>query len=62
MSDCQSLSSGSSGSDDDAQCGTAGNVQFHRKFSVADYSDLLSGMPATASKSDQAAPSSSGLF
>lgn len=23
------------------ECGTAGNVQFRRKFSVADYSDLL---------------------
>ena len=56
-----SVSSGS-GSEDDAHCGSAGNVQFQRKFSVTDYSDVLQDMSASASRSQQAAPSSSGLF
>ena len=56
-----SVSSGSS-DDDDAQCGSAGNVQFQRKFSMADYSDVLQGMSAPTSSSGQAAVSSSVLL
>ena len=49
----------SSSSEDEGAVGGSGNVQISRKFSVADYSDLLnpSGALATTSRGE-AAPSS----
>jgi hypothetical protein len=52
----------SSSSEDEGPVGGAGNMQISRKFSVADYTDLLSqsGAPDGQGQGGQAA-SSSGL-
>lgn len=47
-----------SSSEDEGPLGGAGNVQISRKFSVADYSDLLQQSGAPTSALREAAPSS----
>jgi hypothetical protein len=48
----------SSSSEDEGVLGGAGNVQISRKFSVADYSDVLSPSGILAAAPREAAPSS----
>ena len=51
----------SSSSEDEQPYGAAGNLQFQRKFSVADYSDILNQSGTPAVRSTAAAASSANL-
>ena len=56
-----SFSVSESSDDDDVPCSQAGNIQISRKFSVADYSDLLAEVSPTRPRAQQSASARSDL-